>query len=132
MCTQLHLIFYLYRNHEINLADLPDLILVNILQTITLEELLLIVSITCKRLHRIINSNSRLWRYVLFDWEINIDENTLANILSYSVGFWTFLLPYANIICPVPDLDLILIRGLSASKSLYWLDLSVSCLRCVS
>ena len=54
----------------------------------------------------------------------NIDENTLANILSHSIGFWTFLLPYANLICPVPDLDLILIRGLSASKSLYWLDLS--------
>ena len=99
------------------------MILVHVLENVTLEELLLNVSGTCKRLHSIINSNSRLWRYVSFDEQIILNAETVK----YSVAFFRFL----DIFAPVCKLKLFSSRhglnftqGLSAAKSLYWLDLS--------
>lgn len=106
------------------MIDLPDLILVQILQNITLEDLLKTVSPVCKRLHSIIHSKTKLWRYVSFEGELNLSIEDLRNLLSHAPVFWTFLLPFAHLRCSAPDIDLLLIQGLSASKSLYWLDLS--------
>ena len=107
-----------------SLTDLPDLILIHILQHLSTEELLLKVNRTCKRLNEIINSSSRLWRYVAFSHQIIANGKQLNNVFKHSSGFWTFLIPCAILVCTTPTIDLVFVNGFSRAHSLYWLNIT--------
>lgn len=118
-----HYSFY-SRINDSCLLSLPDLTLVKILQYIDLSELLISVTKTCKRLNEIINCNYVLWRHISFEFEVIIPKDTLERIINHSIGFWTFLIPFAELKLEVPEIDWLFVNGFCRAKELYWLDLT--------
>lgn len=108
----------------LTLIDLPDLILVNILQYIKFADLILVVNRTCKRLNTIVKENSRLWRHLYFEHPITLNKEQLDYVLRHSNGFSEFSIPHATFSCLVPDIDSALVHRFFNAKKLYWLDLT--------
>ena len=120
-------LFICFRQSEVlKLLELPDHILVLILRNIPLEVLLQNVTVTCKRLHHIVEEVSLLWEDFEFDFPISISENNLPHIFRHSSGFRQFVIPGTTYNCFSPSIDLHFTLGFVRSSSLYSLDISGS------
>lgn len=111
--------------HSIGLLTLPNNVIVKILSEIPLCDLLLSVNRTCKRLNEIIEHTSTLWKDISTEYCCLVaGTNDLKRILKHSVGFETFLIPFADLSCHVFEIDFLLSTQLCKAKQLYWLDIS--------
>ena len=119
--------FYSFKRFFSRLDELPEEILVIILQNLSLPALLQSVNRVCKRFNTIIKRNSSLWRYLEFDHQIELDHKALSGLLTREKlqQYRRFCIPEAIFGVTSPEIDLLLFN-LHQAKCLLWLDLTGS------
>lgn len=106
------------------LLSLPEEVLVIILSYVSIGELLQSVNRTCKTLRNIIENQHILWRNIIFEHQVTIDNNVLDRLVKHSKQFVIFVIPYSAYKCNATDLDYTLTREFRRSTSLYWMSLA--------
>ena len=107
------------------LEDLPDEILLMILQHCPLPELLQSINRVCKRFHTLIENSTCLWKYFEFDIPLSLDPPSLQRVLTPARirNFRRLCLPEALFGWSAPQVDFHLFRLFEATN-LSFLDLT--------
>lgn len=108
-----------------SLEDLPDFVIVKILNFIDLTDLIITANRVCKRFYYLIKNSSILWREIDFHHPVSIsNKDQLHYLLNHARKFQTFLLGFHSLDIELADIDFAFVEKISKAVSLHWLDIS--------